>query len=146
MLAQRYEGHVLVAQITSHLFVALICEILLVPLKHIIHISSPPCNILFFYYSLKKLTFHVCKGLLCLYNKQNNTWLLVDIIQFLFSCSTWKEIPYLYVPMHYSLCLTLAVCWNFSIHIALSWGVTQFRTMACTHLDTPLNSATYLSR
>ena len=33
-----------------------------------------------FYYSLIKLTFHVCKGLLCLYNKQNNTWLLVDII------------------------------------------------------------------
>ena len=77
MLAQRYEGHVLVAQITSHLFVALICEILLVPLKHIIHISSPPSP---FYYSLIKLTFHVCKGLLCLYNKQNNTWLLVDII------------------------------------------------------------------
>ena len=26
------------------------------------------------------------KGLLCLYDKQNNTWLLVDM-EFLFSCS-----------------------------------------------------------
>ena len=29
----------------------------------------------------------VSKGLLCLYDKQNNAWLLVDM-EFLFSCST----------------------------------------------------------
>ena len=29
----------------------------------------------------------VSKGLLCLYDKQNNTWLLVDM-EFLFSCLT----------------------------------------------------------
>ena len=34
-----------------------------------------------------KSTFLVSKGLLCLYDKQNNTWLLVDM-EFLFSCST----------------------------------------------------------
>ena len=33
-----------------------------------------------------KLTFLVSKGLLCLYDKQNNTWLLVDK-KFLFLCS-----------------------------------------------------------
>ena len=34
-----------------------------------------------------KSAFLVSKGLLCLYDKQNNTWLLVDM-EFLFSCST----------------------------------------------------------
>ena len=34
-----------------------------------------------------KLALLVGKGLLCLYDKQNNTWLLVDM-EFLFSCST----------------------------------------------------------
>ena len=60
--------------------------------------------------------------LLCLYNKQNNTWLLVDM-KFLFSCSTRhlthslcslvsyrgktrREIPYLRAPMYYSLFIT----------------------------------------
>ena len=32
----------------------------------------------FYFRSLMKLTFLVGKGLLCLYDKQNNTWLLVD--------------------------------------------------------------------
>ena len=41
----------------------------------------------FYFHSLIKLTFHVSKGLLCLYDKQNNTWLLGDM-KFLFSCST----------------------------------------------------------
>ena len=35
-----------------------------------------------------KYTFLVSKGLLCLYDKQNNIWLLVDM-KFLFSRSTW---------------------------------------------------------
>ena len=34
-----------------------------------------------------KLAFLPSKGLLCLYDKQNNTWLLVDM-EFFFSCST----------------------------------------------------------
>ena len=34
-----------------------------------------------------KSAFLLSKGQLCLYNKQNNTWLLVDM-EFLFSCST----------------------------------------------------------
>ena len=34
-----------------------------------------------------KSAFLLSKGLLCLYEKQNNTWLLVEM-EFLFSCST----------------------------------------------------------
>ena len=34
-----------------------------------------------------KSAFLVSKGLLCLYDKQNNTWLFVDM-EFLFKCST----------------------------------------------------------
>ena len=34
-----------------------------------------------------KSAFLLSKGLLCLYDKQNNTWLLVDM-KFLFECST----------------------------------------------------------
>ena len=49
-----------------------------------------------------KSAFLPSKGLLCLYDKQNNTWLLVDM-EFLFSCSTRREIPYLHAPMYYSL-------------------------------------------
>ena len=48
--------------------------------------------------------FFPSKGLLCLYDKQNNTWLLVDT-EFLFSCSTRREIPYLRAPMYCSLYL-----------------------------------------
>ena len=40
----------------------------------------------FYFHSLIKLTFHVL-GLLCLYDKQNNTWARVDM-KFLFLCST----------------------------------------------------------
>ena len=47
----------------------------------------------FIFYSLIKSTFLVSKGLLCLYDKQNNSWLLVDM-KFLFSRSTRREIPY----------------------------------------------------
>ena len=45
--------------------------------------SVDPCM----FYSLIKSNFHVSKGLLCLYDEQNNTWLLVDM-KFFFSCST----------------------------------------------------------
>ena len=44
------------------------------------------CRILYFHW-LFKLAFLVSKGLLCLYDEQNNTWLLLDM-EFLFSCST----------------------------------------------------------
>ena len=55
---------------------------------------------------------------MCLYDKQNNTWLLVDM-EFPFSCSTWhltrslrytrREIPYLRTLVYYSLYLA---SWN----------------------------------
>ena len=57
-----------------------------------------------------KSAFLLSKGLLCLYDKQNNTWFLVDM-EFLFSCltravmlNTPREIPYLRAPMYYSPC------------------------------------------
>ena len=39
------------------------------------------------FHSLIKLTYLASKGLLCLYGKQNNTWLPVDM-KFHFLCST----------------------------------------------------------
>ena len=46
-----------------------------------------------------KSPFLPSEGLLCLYDRQNNTWLLVDM-EFLFSCSTRRrEISYLRAPM-----------------------------------------------
>ena len=48
---------------------------------------------------LMKSAFLLSKGLLCLYDKQNNTWLLVDM-EFLFSRSTRREISYLRAPMY----------------------------------------------
>ena len=61
------------------------------------------------------------KGLLCLYDKQNNTWLLVDM-EFLLSCSTRhltrelsnrREIPYplAHIYILYD-CLSLCVSLN----------------------------------
>ena len=44
------------------------------------------CRFIYFH-SIMKSAFLVSKGLLCLHDKQNNTWLLVDM-EFLFSCST----------------------------------------------------------
>ena len=41
----------------------------------------------FYFHSLIESTFLVSKGLLCLYEKHNNTWLLVDM-KFLVTCST----------------------------------------------------------
>ena len=42
----------------------------------------------FYFHSLLKLTFLVSNGQMCLHDKQNNTWLLLDM-EFLFLCSTW---------------------------------------------------------
>ena len=53
-----------------------------------------------------KSAFLPSKGLLCLYDKQNKTWMLVNM-EFLFSCSTRREIPYLRAPMYYSLFIVL---------------------------------------
>ena len=44
------------------------------------------CRFIYFH-SFMKSAFLSCEGLFSLYDKQNNTWLLVDI-EFLFSCST----------------------------------------------------------
>ena len=69
--------------------------------------------------SLMKSAFLVSKGLFCLYDKQNKTWLLTDL-EFLFLCSARhltrslrslvsyqnehsKEIPYQRTRMYYSL-------------------------------------------
>ena len=41
----------------------------------------------FYFHSLIKATFLVSETLLCLYDKQNDTWLLVDM-KFFFPCST----------------------------------------------------------
>ena len=45
--------YVLAARTISHSFAALTCEILFLPLKHKIHIFSPPCNILYFFLYLE---------------------------------------------------------------------------------------------
>ena len=39
-----------------------------------------------------KSAFLLSKGLLCLYDKQNNIWLLVDM-EFLFSCFNYWNVP-----------------------------------------------------
>ena len=59
-----------------------------------------------YFHSLMKSAFLPSKGLLCLYDKQNKTWLLVNM-EFLFSCSTRREIPYLRAPIYYSLFIVL---------------------------------------
>ena len=51
---------------------------------------------------INEVSFILSLGLLCLYDKQNNTWLPVDM-EFLSSCLTRREIPYLRAPMYYSL-------------------------------------------
>jgi len=45
----------------------------------------------------------------CLYNKQNNTWLVVDM-EYLFSCSL-KEIFHIYVRPCTILCLSIDYAW-----------------------------------
>ena len=44
-----------------------------------------------------KRAFLLSKGQLCLYDKQNNTWLLV-VMEFLFSCLTRPDILVFYPP------------------------------------------------
>ena len=70
---------------------------------------------------MNEVGFLVSKGLLCLYDKQNNTWLLVDM-EFLLSCSTRhltrelstrREIPYLLAHIYILYdCLSLCVSLN----------------------------------
>ena len=54
---------------------------------HTLRLLFEDCRFVYFH-SLMNSAFLPSKGLLCLYDKQNNTWLLVDM-EFLFSCSTW---------------------------------------------------------
>ena len=51
------------------------------------HSHSIQYWIFIYFHALMKSAFLLSKGLLCLYDKQNNTWLFVDM-EFLFSCST----------------------------------------------------------
>ena len=61
-------------------------SILRVGTKRTLRLLFGDCRFIYFH-SLMKSAFLLSKGLLCLYNKQNNTWLLVDM-EFLFSRST----------------------------------------------------------
>ena len=63
------------------------CIVLFVMIRHIFFVLSLCTNALydFYFHWLVKSSFLVSKGLLCIYNKQNNTRLLVDM-EFLFSC------------------------------------------------------------
>ena len=54
--------------------------------QHTLRMLFEDCRFIYFH-SLMKSAFLPSKGLLCLCDKQNNTWLLVDM-EFLFSCST----------------------------------------------------------
>ena len=63
------------------------------------------CRFIYFHL-LMKSAFLPSKGLLCLYDKQNNTWLLIDM-EFFFSCLTRREIPFLRPPTYYSLFILL---------------------------------------
>ena len=65
------------------------CIVLFVMIRHIFFVLSLCTNALydFYFHWLVKSSFLVSKGLLCIYNKQNNTRLLVDM-EFLFSCFT----------------------------------------------------------
>ena len=77
-----------------------------------------------------------------LYDKQNNTWLLVDV-KFLFSCSnrhltralrslvnTQREILYLRALMYYSLFINFSVLENFSSTVILRKVDLVFRNRA----------------
>ena len=91
----------------------------------------------FNFHSLLESTFVVHKGLFCLYDEQNNTWLLVGM-KFLFSCSTrcltrsrcahsWaielntrREIPHIRKPINYSLLIALNITKIFKIVFEVS--------------------------
>ena len=106
-----------------------------------------------------KSAFLLSKGLLCLYDKQNNTWLLVDI-EFLFSCSTRhltyslyslvsykvntrREILYLHAPMYYSL----FICFFTATHSACIFHVLSISTHPSSkfHEKSGKYSVTFLS-
>ena len=71
-------------------------EVFVIMIQSIFHLKSQrqrtlrllfeDCRFIYFH-SLMKSACLPIKGLLCLYDKQNNTWLFVDM-KFLFSCST----------------------------------------------------------
>ena len=71
-------------------------EVFVIMIQSIFHLKSQrqrtlrllfeDCRFIYLH-SLMRSDFLPRKGLLCLYDKQNNTWLLVDM-EFLFSCST----------------------------------------------------------
>ena len=58
---------------------------------------------------------------------ENNTWLLVDM-EFLSSCSTRREIPYLRALMYYSLFLTVTI----SAVKTLETQISLARTARCS--------------
>ena len=106
----------------------------------------------FYFHSLIKSTFLVSKRLLCLYDEQNNTWLLVDM-KFLFSCSTRhlnrslrslvgyrEEKFHIYAPMYYSIYKTIGSkyslsCWDL-ILTRNSLSITDISEFLCRHLET----------
>ena len=71
-------------------------EVFVIMIQSIFHLKSQrqrtlrllfeDCRFIYLH-SLMRSDFLPRKGLLCLYDKQNNTWLLVGM-EFLFSCST----------------------------------------------------------
>ena len=99
----------------------IMCIVLFVMIRHIFFVLSLCTNALydFYFHWLVKSSFLVSRGLLCIYNKQNNTRCLliwnfssrVSLNISLVRCAhswaielnTQKEIPYLRAPMYYSL-------------------------------------------
>ena len=94
------------------------------------------------FHLLIKLNFLVRKGLLRLYDKQNNTWFLVDV-KFLFSYSnrhltralrslvnTQREILYLRALVYYSIFINFSVLENFSSAVILRKVDLVFRNRA----------------
>ena len=78
-------------------------------------LAPMPCTIfirglsILYFHSSIKLTFLVSKGILCLYDKRNNTWLLVELsfLEFNSASHLWaielntlRKIPYPHSPMY----------------------------------------------
>ena len=63
--------------------------------------------------------FVKCLSLVCLYNKQYNTWVRVDMESFLFECSTWYHVE------HYVLSMYNRV-WDI-MNSLLTWTGPQYR-------------------
>lgn len=121
--------------------------------KIIFHLQCTVCIFTFlfgdgqslYFHFLIKSTFLVSKGLLCLYKKQNNTWLPVDT-EFLFLRSinvslvccalsqaielNTREIPYQCAPMYSSLFIINALM---IIEMYMLWLVKDCIKMATWH-------------